>query len=949
VLEICDTILNISVVKRDKGGYWIAGIPVHSCDKFSRLLVANNHVVVFVTDVESNLVGKKSKKITKVLSPSCKLMDASESEYICEENASILASILVYSVNKITTCSICFANTSNGKLNVIPSMEGGLDILLEKCSEIITSYGNVIEILLNVVRDDNSEENLNPDLLKSKLGIRGILTHFKEHEFSDATSTFLDSILYQRVAMENFFKNFKTIYKGIFENIGLQRGNDVGNLILVIEFLEMHGDAFVKDLELPSLLNTVSSKYVSDKDVVRCYNGFFEKMKIFSKDKNKHSIFEHLDRTNTVAGKRKLNEFLQNPITCPLKLNARYDSVETLTSHPDLLKILKENLKMCDLERYNRKVVLTLLKPPEIPRIQGAYEKITNIYNCLKRKEREHHEREENKNFLYEVPMENDWNVFTEYCAFLQNTFHSENCQMFHKKISGAYVGKNIFRPGVFPELDDIFSTYDAIHAGLDALCETLGDSIVSATKSKSANAPKSQMVSISRTEKGGVSLSVTKTRSKNIDIELLKFNGITIDNSKSQSILKSKFISESSDKLTDIEEKLGREFDRYMILKQREIQEKFGESAKKITDWITHLDVYYSFAVTSVEFNLKRPKIVENDLGESSFRATGLRNVLIENILEKQNKRYVSNDLKLSADSSMLLFGCNSAGKSAFLRATAHAVILAQAGSFVPAESFSLTPYHKVFVRMGNADEEHNSMSSFTKECSEMNQIVNYACKNSLVISDEACSTSETASATVIVATLMEVLAVKRVSFLFVSHLFQLLDIQSVNDLPSLNICHLKVTVSPENVLVFERKLSQGCGNKRYGCLVAKKIINNQLFLNRLERNLNKISAPESSNVEVKKNPPKRSKYNKNVLVVSCQICGYEPKTKTDQHLDVHHIIMQQNFKCGEFLGDLRKNQSSNLIVCCKKCHQDIHRDLIDVKGYVETENGSNLVFHTK
>jgi DNA mismatch repair protein MutS len=935
VLEVCDRILNISVVKRDKtkDGYWIAGIPIHSSDKFANILLNNNFVVVYVTDISENMVGKKTKGITKILSPSCRLVDMEENEYYCgDETSSVLASILVYDANEISTCSICFANTHNGSLNIIPSMKGEMIILLEKCSEIITTHGNVSEVLLNIT---SQTEMFTQDILKSKLGIKGILTHIKTYDYSEANETFLDSKLYQRINMEKYFKKHKNIYQSIFENIGVQQGNDVGNLILMLQFLELHGEAFVKDLDVPCILKSVSDK--TEKTVL-CYNGVYEKMNIFSKNKNKHSIFEHINKTNTVAGKRKLSECLQNPITCPIKLNSRYDCVENFILHDDVLKVLKENLKICDYERLNRKVTLGLLKPTEIPRLYNCYKNIINIYNYFYRKIN-------SSTFNCNVPDAKDWNSFINCNEFFDKTFQFEVCQIFSKKISGAYTGKNIFCNGIFPELDELFKNYDKYNIELEELCEMIGKSIEDTSGKVQTSG--TRYVSISRTDKDGLYLNVTKLRCKNISEEMLLKNGITIDNSKSQSTLKSKFIRETSDKITKLEEKLGKEIDKYLRIKLEEININFSASVKEITDWTTLIDVYYSFAITAKTYNLKRPKIIQNELNESNFEVKGLRNILIENVLETQNKKYVVNDLSLSADSSLLLFGCNSAGKSAFLRAVSHAVILAQAGSFVPAESMTFTPYQKIFVRMGNSDEEHNSMSSFTKECSEMNQIVNYACKNSLIISDEACSTSETVSATIIVATLMEVLAIKRSSFFFVSHLFQLLDVPTIKSLPTLNICHLKVSISHENVLIFDRKLSQGCGNKEYGCLVAKKIINNQLFLKRLERNTNLFGKTEIK-TEIK-SKPKKSKYNKHILVQSCQICEYEPKTKTDKNLDVHHIVMQQDFKCGEYLEDLKKNQSSNLIVCCKECHQNIHKNIIQVNGYVQTENGNNLDFFFK
>ena len=948
VMEICDKILNISVVKRNntnKKGYYIAGIPCHSIDKFTKVLLNNQLTVILVDDkVKGNVSSKKTKEISKVYSPSCKILDSGDNEYYMEDDESTLCSIFYFFSEEDTNLSIAFINNSNGNLRVIPGFDGNKDVLFDKCSEIINTNMCVSEILLNIVyKDIDLDGRIEIENLKSKLGIRGILTHIKEYEYKDVKNTFLDAELYQRIQMEKYFKRHKTIYQDIFNNIGVQKGKDIGNLILMLDFLKLHGESFIQDLDLPVTLQLSSDK---EEKYLKCYNGVYEKMRIFSKDKNKHSIFEDLNRTKTVGGKRLLSNYLQYPITCPVKLNMRYDSVDTILKNEKLYESLKTNLKICDLERYKRKLTTGLLKPTELPRIYASNDKITNIYETFSK-----YFRDDNS-FKCELPDKEIWNNFIEYRECLNQTFNIDNCNIFSKKINGSYIGKNIFNEGIYEELDKKFIEHENLFSELENICVQLSKSIELTTKQNSKARTKSNingMVSVSRTEKGGLSLSVTKTRCKNICKELLERHDIHVDNSKSQSNLKSKFIHDTSEKIIELEELLGKEVDRLMILKQKEISKKYSRSFGEIIGWINRMDVIYSFSELAKEFNLIKPEIIENDINESYVSTKGLRNLLVEKILEKQGRRYVSNDISISPDSSILLFGTNSSGKSTNLRACVQNIILAQIGCYVAAEEFKYSPYHKIFVRLGNNDDEFNSMSSFTKECSEINQIAENCCKKSFVAADEVCSTSETASSVVIVSTLLEILAIKRASFLCATHFFQLLEQPSINDMPCLRICHLKVNVTEDNILIFDRKLSEGCGNKNYGCLVAKKVIKNKMFLSRLKRNMNLIQHDKIKIEEKKIKTIKKSKYNKNIIVDSCQICGYSPVNKRDMPLDVHHIKFQMDFKCGDYLGDLKKDQASNLLVCCKSCHQDIHKGIINVEGYIESENGNNLKFEIK
>lgn len=131
------------------------------------------------------------------------------------------------------------------------------------------------------------------------------------------------------------------------------------------------------------------------------------------------------------------------------------------------------------------------------------------------------------------------------------------------------------------------------------------------------------------------------------------------------------------------------------------------------------------------------RPQIVDNDHPTATLKAVGLRHP----ILAGDTDSFVSNDISLGEASDtdiMILTGPNAGGKSTLARQVALAVILAQTGCYVPAESFMLRPFEDIFVRMGASDDLARGRSTFMVEMEEVSNILNNATSKSLVIADE-------------------------------------------------------------------------------------------------------------------------------------------------------------------------------------------------------------------
>ena len=201
------------------------------------------------------------------------------------------------------------------------------------------------------------------------------------------------------------------------------------------------------------------------------------------------------------------------------------------------------------------------------------------------------------------------------------------------------------------------------------------------------------------------------------------------------------------------------------------------------------------------------------------------LRHPLIEATLTRTE--YVKHNVGLGTQvdgNGWLIYGMNASGKSSLMKATGIAVLLAQAGAFVPASSCRLAPFRCLFTRILNQDNLWAGLSSFAVEMSEMREVLAHANQHTLVLGDELCSGTETASAHALVAAGIDWLAERRSRFMFATHLHNLLNILPSPESLALKVYHLRVHYDrARDLLFYDRTLTPGAGSSLYGLEVAR------------------------------------------------------------------------------------------------------------------------------
>jgi DNA mismatch repair protein MutS len=233
----------------------------------------------------------------------------------------------------------------------------------------------------------------------------------------------------------------------------------------------------------------------------------------------------------------------------------------------------------------------------------------------------------------------------------------------------------------------------------------------------------------------------------------------------------------------------------------------------------VAQLDVLVNFARLAAARNYVRPTFTE----DGALTIVGGRHPVIEQLLEQRAERFVPNDLYLNDSSHQILIitGPNMGGKSTYLRQAALIVLMAQMGSFVPAERAQLPITDRIFTRIGASDNLARGRSTFLVEMSEVAAILNTATPQSLVLLDEVGRGTATFDGLSIAWAVVEYLeSHAKPRTLFATHYHELTELADL--LPGVQNVHVSVKESGHEI-VFLRRVEPGSADKSYGIEVAR------------------------------------------------------------------------------------------------------------------------------
>ena len=759
--------------------------------------------------------------------------------------------------------------------------------------------------------------------------------------------------IFQKQIFEKYFKMHDI---NVFMEPFYQNAIATQSFCYLLDFIYQHNPYLVNKIKEPEFQN------IGDRLVLA--NHSLKQLNIIDDNyKGKYSsVVSLLNKCITPMGKRTFMYKFLNPTTNTEFLEKEYNITEhCLQNNMVLYDNIKAELhKIADITKMLRQIILQKITPKNLFQLYNSLTYTRNIFNMIKN---DTILMNYLKDKIKDVP--NLLDYIDEIVTFLDATFCIDNCK---NADSLQKMDIHFIKKGVNEELDAKIQTLVNSQDELEC-CRSFFHNLLiqyENTSKKTKTKPKTnpnknnispeidaidledkgtEYVKIHETEKNNYSLIATDRRCKILE-ELIKkkqnstlgvlqyisslngeLNTYELDmndiqflkQSASNKYITSHQISELCKNVSSIKLQLNDII--IKVYNQILLQfAQFQSSLDIISEFIIYTDVIFSKAYVANEYGYCKP-IISNTQEKSFVNVEDLRHALIEHIQE--NELYVSNDIHIGSDTTngILLYGTNAVGKTSLIRALGIAVIMAQSGFYVPASSFVFKPYKYIFTRILGNDNIFKGLSTFAVEMSELRTILRLADKDSLVLGDELCSGTESISATSIFVAGIKQLYDVHASFIFATHLHEIIQYDEISNLSNVSIKHMTVIYDKElDALVYDRKLRDGPGNNMYGLEVCKSLNLPIVFLE-YANNIRMKYHPESASILEHKTSTYNTKHLKGVCENCQQIISSE----------VHHLQHQKNANDNGFIrGQSRffhKNHSANLMSLCKKCHDTFHK----------------------
>lgn len=534
----------------------------------------------------------------------------------------------------------------------------------------------------------------------------------------------------------------------------------------------------------------------------------FRNLEIFASTAGKEgtSLVEVMDKCSSPMGARMLRTWLSMPVMDMKELEDRHSVVQHFVDNQEDLTNLQSMIgDIGDLERIISRAAAGKIAPREVMQLRRGLAQTDPIMKlCLGKG------TETLDNMMKSIT---DCNSLLEY---LGRTMHPE---------TAAAVGKgDVIAPGVSEELDEL---RNIARNGKDYLLK------IQERETERTGIPS---LKIGYNSVFGYYLEVRNTHKDKVPEEWIR---------KQTLVNAERYITEE---LKEYERKiLGAEERIYLLESQiyaelvARIQSNIS-AIQKNCRILARLDVLSGFADLAVSNNYCRPKM--ND-GRAIAISKG-RHPVIETMMQA-GEEFVPNDIYLDNDNQqiIILTGPNMAGKSALLRQTALIVLMAQVGSFVPAESAELGYCDKIFTRVGASDNISRGESTFMVEMLETSMILHNLSSRSLVLLDEIGRGTSTYDGMSIARAIVEYVHEygEGAKTLFATHYHELNDLEEIY--PRVKNFHIAVKEVGRNV-IFLRKLKEGGVAHSFGLHVARMAGMPKQVLESAEKTLASLEAGE-------------------------------------------------------------------------------------------------------
>ena len=542
--------------------------------------------------------------------------------------------------------------------------------------------------------------------------------------------------------------------------------------------------AYVKETQMRDLSHLQEVEHYEIKDFLQMDFATKSSLELTTnkRENKKHgTLYWLLDETKTAMGTRMLRSWIDRPLVSNSAIQKRMEIVQIFLDHfferSDLIEALKG---VYDLERLASRVSFGKAVPVDFLQLANSLSNVPAIKNIL--------------GMLNEAPLEELESQLDEIpeLSGLINSAISENA-------SRTITEGGIIKKGYNAQLDKY---REALENGTSWIAKLEADE-----KAKTGIST----LRIDYNRKDGYYFHITQSQLNSVPEHF--YRKATLKNSE-------RF---GSQELTEIEEIMlearekssSLEYDLFMGLRTE--TEQYIGRLQALAKTIAEIDCLQSLSVVAEKQGYIRPTLTD---GSRIVEIKGGRHAVVEAVMGAQE--YVPNDIELPEQTDIqLITGPNMSGKSTYMRQFALTVIMAQIGSFVPAETANLPIFDAIFTRIGASDNLISGESTFMVEMSEANHAIQKASSRSLIIFDELGRGTATydgmALAQAIIEYVHDHIGAKT---LFATHYHELTDLDK--ELDHLDNVHV-ATLEQNGNVTFLHKITEGPADKSYGIHVAK------------------------------------------------------------------------------------------------------------------------------
>jgi len=496
------------------------------------------------------------------------------------------------------------------------------------------------------------------------------------------------------------------------------------------------------------------------------------------------TLVQVIDKTISPMGARLLKRWIALPLKEIAAVNNRLNVVEYFVNDSELKENLEDHIRQVgDLERIISKVAVGRINPREVVQLKNALQAIGPIKDICDRSE-------------------------------------NSNLKRFAEQLNPCESIKTRIEKEVHPDPPTLVNKGHVIATGVDAELDELrtlafsGKDYLAQMQEREAERTGISSLKIAFNNVFGYYIEVRNTHKDKVPPEWIR---------KQTLVGAERYITEE---LKEYESKILGAEEKILAIEVRifnELVVALGEYIQAIqlnAAIIAQLDCLLSFSTAAIEYKYCRPEI--NDSKDIIIR--GGRHPVIEQQLPL-GESYIANDVTLNQDDQQVIIitGPNMAGKSALLRQTALIVLMAQIGSFVPAEAAQIGYVDKIFTRVGASDNISLGESTFMVEMNEAASILNNISDRSLILLDELGRGTSTYDGISIAWSIVEYIhehPKAKAKTMFATHYHELNEMEkSFGRVKNFNVTVKEVS----NKVIFLRKLVPGGSNHSFGIHVAR------------------------------------------------------------------------------------------------------------------------------